>query len=96
MAIIGTCSLCGGPVTVPNYLNVISLIPATPACAQCGAVPMDTHSPVIPMRLQVPNQWEHGQRTFIYPSKIVGETQDEYPYEKYPLMLDSRGRLANH
>lgn len=47
-AVIGTCSLCGGPVTVPQVWH--GVIPPTPTCADCGAVKADMHGPVIPMR----------------------------------------------
>ncbi len=43
---IGTCSICGGPVTVPTVFW--SIVPPSPTCAQCGAVA--SHGPVIPMR----------------------------------------------
>lgn len=42
---IGTCSLCGGPVVVPSMM-----VNPTPHCAQCGAIPVTPHGPVIPMQ----------------------------------------------
>lgn len=45
---IGTCSLCGGPVTVPTVYH--SVVPPTPRCEGCGAVPVASHGPVIAMR----------------------------------------------
>jgi hypothetical protein len=43
--IIGTCSLCGGPVTVPTvWMGVVS---PTPTCSDCGATAVP--GPVIPM-----------------------------------------------
>lgn len=45
---IGTCSICGGPVTVPYVWHGVT--PPTKQCEQCGAVPVDTYGPVIPMR----------------------------------------------
>ena len=45
---IGTCSICGGRVCVPSVW--ISIIPPTPHCEGCGAVPVEAHGPVIPMR----------------------------------------------
>lgn len=42
----GTCSLCGGRVTVPDHW--LSVVPPTPTCEQCGAVAAE-HGPVIPM-----------------------------------------------
>ncbi len=44
--ICGTCSLCGGPVSVPD--NWMCGIPAVPTCEQCGATAAQ-HGPVIPM-----------------------------------------------
>lgn len=43
---IGTCSICGGPVRVPAYYY--SVLPPTPSCVSCHAVPA-THGPVVPM-----------------------------------------------
>ena len=45
--VVGTCSLCGGMVTVPTVWSAV--IPATPTCQQCGAVAA-IHGPVIPMQ----------------------------------------------
>lgn len=44
---VGTCSLCGGPVTVPTIWH--GVIPPTPTCQQCGAHAA-THGPIIPMQ----------------------------------------------
>lgn len=43
---IGTCSLCGGPVTLP--LAWYSVTPPVATCSRCGAVQAQ-HGPVIPM-----------------------------------------------
>ncbi len=43
---IGTCSICGGPVKVPNLW--MGVIPPTPTCANCGAIEAE-NGPVIPM-----------------------------------------------
>ena len=45
---LGTCSVCGGPVTVPTAWW--GLFPPTPCCENCGAVPEAAHGPIIPMR----------------------------------------------
>lgn len=45
---VGTCSLCGGAVTVPTIVG--SVVPPTPTCSQCGAVPKEPHGPTIPMQ----------------------------------------------
>jgi hypothetical protein len=45
---MGTCSICGGRVSVPAVWW--SVIPPTPTCELCGAIPLEAHGPVIPMR----------------------------------------------
>lgn len=45
---IGTCSLCGGPVSVSQYS-----VDMTPHCEHCGAMPK---LPVIPMIRPVSKQ----------------------------------------
>lgn len=42
---IGTCSICGGPVTVPTVWFEVQ--PPTPTCKSCGAI---AHGPVIQMK----------------------------------------------
>lgn len=44
---IGTCSICGGRVTVPHAWGAV--IPPTPTCERCGATSA-AHGPVIPMQ----------------------------------------------
>lgn len=44
---IGTCSLCGGPVTVPTAWY--GAVPPVPQCAHCGATKAQPHGPVIEM-----------------------------------------------
>lgn len=43
---IGRCSLCHGPVQVPELWHAV--VPPTPRCTSCGAVPAGS-GPVIPM-----------------------------------------------
>jgi hypothetical protein len=45
---VGTCSLCGGAVVVPDWY--LSTVPPTPRCASCNAVPVAPHGPVVAMR----------------------------------------------
>lgn len=45
--VVGTCSLCGGAVTVPAVW--CGIFPPTPTCAACGAEAA-CHGPVIPMK----------------------------------------------
>lgn len=44
---IGTCSICGGAVTVPSIWGAI--VPPTPSCSACGATKRKSHGPVIDM-----------------------------------------------
>lgn len=43
---LGTCSCCGGPVTVPTIWH--GVVPPVPTCEQCGATARAS-GPVIPM-----------------------------------------------
>lgn len=64
--IIGTCSICKGPVTVPTVWY--GLLPPTPTCRSCGAVPAPDHGPVIKMmpRLTPEQAEEVRQRRLAY------------------------------
>ena len=55
--IIGTCSICGGPVSVPNISW--SVIPPVPRCQNCGATPQVRYGPVIPMQPAPPIKVEY-------------------------------------
>lgn len=44
---IGTCSICGGAVTVPSVW--LGILPPTPTCSRCGAHAAQNFGPVIPM-----------------------------------------------
>lgn len=44
---IGTCGRCGGPVTVPIIWYAV--VPPTPTCQTCGAVPRAAYGPVVDM-----------------------------------------------
>lgn len=55
---LGTCSLCGGAVTVPTVFH--SVHPPTPTCSSCGATAA-AHGPVIPMRRE-PSEAERRHR----------------------------------
>lgn len=46
--VLGTCSLCGGPVSVPAVWH--GIVPPKPRCEQCGAVKADEYGEVIKMR----------------------------------------------
>lgn len=45
--VVGACSLCGGPVSVPTVWH--GVIPPKPTCEKCGAVAVDANGPVIQM-----------------------------------------------
>lgn len=45
---VGTCSLCGGRVSVPRRWAGVT--PPIPTCESCGATPRHPHGPVIEMR----------------------------------------------
>lgn len=44
---VGTCSLCGGRVTVPRVF--LSVDPPIPTCQGCGATQKQPHGPVMDM-----------------------------------------------
>lgn len=44
----GTCSICGGPVTIPIIWNGVQ--PPTPCCQSCGAIPETPFGPKIKMK----------------------------------------------
>jgi hypothetical protein len=46
--VIGTCSLCGGPVEQYAYLFIVGPFPPA-ECRSCGAKEKQGHGPVIPM-----------------------------------------------
>lgn len=46
-SVIGTCSLCAGPVTVPTMWGAAA--PPIPVCGACGATAAQEHPRVIPM-----------------------------------------------
>lgn len=50
--VIGTCSLCGGAVTVPE--TWMGIHPPTPTCSKCHGVPKQPHGPVIDMKPATP------------------------------------------
>lgn len=50
--VIGSCSICGGPVLVHEVW--FCTIPDVPTCAKCGATKADSHGPVIPMAPAAP------------------------------------------
>jgi hypothetical protein len=63
--VVGTCSLCGGAVTLPYIW--MAVIPAVPTCSQCGAVAA-MHGPVMPMQ-PAPYKIVTSNKIFIEPKK---------------------------
>ncbi len=57
--IVGTCSLCGGCVSVPKLFW--SVISPTPTCESCGATAKPNHGPIIPM--SPPTKWTSDRTT---------------------------------
>lgn len=51
--VVGTCSLCGGAVTLPVIW--FGVIPPIPTCSSCGAVARQNNGPVIPMEPRKPS-----------------------------------------
>lgn len=47
--VIGTCSVCGGPVTIPTVWHGTN--PPIARCSSCGATPAEGHGPIIPMKI---------------------------------------------
>lgn len=45
--IVGTCGICGGPVTLPRIWGGVNLPPKT--CATCGATAKESYGPILPM-----------------------------------------------
>lgn len=45
--VLGTCSLCGGPVSVPAVWH--GIVPPTLTCERCGAVKANEYGEVIQM-----------------------------------------------
>lgn len=46
--IIGTCSICGGPVCVPTVWG--SICQPIPQCFRCSAIKNDNYGPIIDMK----------------------------------------------
>lgn len=60
--VIGTCSICGGRVTLPSIWH--GVIPPVPTCEGCGGTKRD-HGPVIEMQPRRDQSTMNGQ---LYPS----------------------------
>lgn len=45
--VLGTCSICGGPVVVPTVYHSVNR--PIPKCKHCGAIEKQNFGPIIPM-----------------------------------------------
>lgn len=70
LVILGTCSICGGRVSVPDAW--LSVIAPTPTCEQCGATKAN-HGPVIDMTPAKP------MKTWVS-NKVVIEVDGRYTH----------------
>ena len=48
MPVIGTCSICGGPVALPELWG--GDMPPIPKCKRCGATKPNPYGPVVTMK----------------------------------------------
>lgn len=70
--IIGTCSLCGGPVESPD--TWLGTLPAPVTCKSCGAVKpqygpvIDMHLPVLPEGKPAPQPWFDATKSVFGPA----------------------------
>lgn len=55
--VIGTCSICGGPVEEYTALHIVGPFPP-PRCARCGATMEKPHGPTIPMKPSIDDGWK--------------------------------------
>ena len=81
MATIGTCSLCGGPVMLPDVW--FGVHPPTPKCLFCGAVPSQPYGPMIPMRPKQPKRLEGWTYNGPVPKNRMNQT------DRYRVALES-------
>lgn len=91
---IGTCSICGGAVTVPQYW--LGIHPPTPSCSTCGAMPVLPHGPVIPMRPRQPT-WSPTWRTvppIFEPAPVVPDRIIDYDARLQNDLLRTKGRKS--
>lgn len=77
--ILGTCSICGGAVTVP--LSWLGIHPPLPSCSSCGATPVQPYGPVIPMRPRQPS-WSPTWRIAPVLPTWQPMTPPEYVYDR--------------
>ena len=59
--VLGTCSLCGGAVSVPQIWH--GVIPPVPTCESCGATKKEDNGPVIDMVPSSPRRYVTSNKT---------------------------------
>lgn len=52
--VIGTCSICAGPVVMSPWTNLTAMSITKARCARCGARKKEDYGPVIEMEPQKP------------------------------------------
>lgn len=78
--IVGTCSICSGPVCVPTAYH--SIVPPVPKCNDCGATAKRNYGPVIPMNtVSQVTKW---------PSRVAVDTAG---CRSYQFEVDTAGAL---
>lgn len=91
MRTVGTCSLCGGVVTVPDPW--MGVTPPTPSCSRCHAVPVEAHGPVVQMQPRWPRSKLSGS-----PAARIAEVQfllrptDEHGNDLPPMITPDEAR----
>jgi len=74
--VIGTCSLCGGDVTVHEMWAAVT--PDVPRCQSCGATAKKPEPPVIPMERTTVGVTRRDGMAFHPRENFVTEVQREY------------------
>lgn len=83
--IIGTCSLCGGAVTVPSLWW--GVVPPIPTCTRCGAVQQESYGPVIPMKPQKHRWTLRWDRSAASDGVTLDDAHDRYPLTSTTLCI---------
>lgn len=100
--VMGTCSICGGAVTVPAVWY--GTRPPVPTCSQCHAVPANAHGPTIPMvrRRQPVNidwrlQWAPPMSAQPrYYGTTMGARLAQLHQLTHPPVMDDEGNVIGH
>lgn len=71
MQLVGTCNLCGGPVTVPEMWG--GLTPPVPRCTACGATKKQPYGTLVDMEPGSRPTLSKGPHDFQEPTRSSGE-----------------------